>query len=84
MDLQGIPMGESLKFTANKSDISYLKTSQAFEHSNPLKNSLGSHSQLVGGSVDIMSSCSLLAFPLFRWPLLLGICLERVTVLDYS
>ena len=39
-----------------KSDISYLKTSQAFEHSDPLKSSPGSHSQLVSGSVGIMSS----------------------------
>jgi len=38
------------------SDISYLKTSLTFEHSNPLKSSPGSHSQSVSGSMGIMSS----------------------------
>jgi len=46
----------------NKSDISYLKTRQAFKHSDPLEYSPGSYSQSVGGSVGITSSCSLLAF----------------------
>jgi len=36
------------------SDISYLKTSLTFEHSNPLKSSPGSHSQSVSGSVGTM------------------------------
>jgi len=62
----------------------------AFEHFNPLKSSPGSHSQSI---VGIMSSCSLLAFLAFHyphivasamWPLLLGIYLNLVTVLDYS
>jgi len=44
------------------SDISYLKTSRAFKHSDPLKGSPGSHSQLVSSSVGIMSSRLLLTF----------------------
>jgi len=59
----------------------YLKTSQTFKHSNPLKSSPGSHSQSVSNSVGITSSCSFLAFPLllkphvitFTLPLLPGI-----------
>jgi len=43
-------------------DILYLKSSWAFKHSNPLKGSPGSHSQLASSSVDIMSSCSMLTF----------------------
>jgi len=46
----------------NESDISYLITSRAFEHSDPFKCSPGSHSQLVSCSVNITSSFSLLAF----------------------
>ena len=48
----------------NKSDTSYLKTSQGLQHSNPLNSSTGSHSLFVSDSVGITSSCSLLAFPL--------------------
>jgi len=46
----------------NNSDISYLKTGQAFEHFDPLKSSPASHSLLVSGSICIMSSCSLPVF----------------------
>jgi len=46
------------------SEISYAKTSQAFEHFNPLKSSPGSHSQSVSDSVGITSSCLLLVFQL--------------------
>ena len=38
------------------------KTSQAFEHSNPLKSSPGSHSQLVSDSVGITRNFLLLVF----------------------
>ena len=61
------PTDYSGRFThdvwADKSDISYLKTSWAFKHSDPLKSSPGSHSQFVSDSVGIISSCLLLAFP---------------------
>jgi len=57
-------------------DISYLKTSWAFQHSDPLKSSPGSHSQSVSGSVHITSSCLLLIFSLLvRLPLLHLHCL---------
>jgi len=53
----------SLHSNVNKSDISYLKKlSWVFEYSNPLKSSLGSHSQSVSAPVGITSSSSLLAF----------------------
>jgi len=67
-----------------------LKASHAFEHSDPLSSSTGSHSQLVSDSVCITSSFSLLAFLLSvslcvvtsALPLLLGIYLELATILD--
>jgi len=40
------------------------KTQPGLQRSDPLKSSPGSHSLLVSDSVGIMSSCSLLAFPL--------------------
>ena len=40
------------------------KNQPSLRHSNPLKSSPGSHSLLVRDSVGIVSSCSLLAFPL--------------------
>ena len=48
------PPNSTLLYTnwhKNKSDISYLKTSWTFKHSNPLKSSPGSHFQLVSSSV---------------------------------
>jgi len=71
----------------NKSDISYLKTSRAFDvliHS--------SQTLLVSDSVGTTGSYSLLALLLSgqprvvssTLPLLLGIHLEVVTVVDYS
>ena len=47
----------------NKSDISYLKTSWAFEHSDLFKGSPGSHFHSDSCSVGITSSSSLLEFP---------------------
>ena len=46
------------RISSNKSDISYLQPQLGLEHSDPLKSSPGSHSQLVSFSVGIMSSCS--------------------------
>ena len=69
----------------NKSDISYLKTSWAFDililHSN--------QTVLVSDSVGTTSSCLLLAFPLSAslastLLLLLGIHREVVTVVEYA
>jgi len=68
-------VGQWLAFIYPKLTI---KTSQASEHSDPLKCPPGSHAQLVSCSVGIMSSCSLLAFSLLvslasDLPVLLGI-----------
>ena len=80
----------TIELAVKKANILYLKSSWAFKHSNPLKGSPGSHSQLASDSVDIMSSCSLLTFSL---SVSLGRCvyiasasqyLKLVTVLDYS
>ena len=76
------PMGYGLKvgvgifqgFHSNKSDISYLKTSRAFDvliHS--------SQTLLVSDSVGTTSSCSLLAFPLS-----LSLALLRLHCLCFS
>ena len=68
------------------------KTSQTFKHSDPLKNSLGSHSQLGSGYVGITSIRSLPGVSTLdqscmiasTLPPLLSIYLELVSVLDYS
>jgi len=71
-------------------DILYLKSSWAFKHSNPLKGSPGSHSQLASSSVDIMSSCSMLTISLsvslarHIYIASASQYLKLVTMLDYS
>ena len=57
--IQCLHLTQSLK----KKTVRYFVTRWAFKISDPLKSSPDSHSQLVRGSVDITSSCSLLAFP---------------------
>ena len=92
MGLQGKGQATTIQTRRKKSDISYLKTSRAFDipiHSRVLLAAILSWLATLQAS---RSSYSLLAFSLsvsltlscLRLPLLLSIHLELITVLDYS